>query len=95
MIVEINPQIVKRITIEPLSSLIESLTYDQSDYTLSVKYKSGTRKGSTHKYTQISLQSFLKLLESESIGKSVLALAKNARDLEQHGYSMSKPLFDF
>ncbi len=95
MIIEVNPRLVRKISIEPLSSLIENLTYDQSTYTLSVKYKSGSRKGKTHEYSQISFESFMRLLESESIGRAVLSLAKKSKDMEQHGYPVGKPVLDF
>ena len=95
MKIEVNPTLVRRIIIEPLSSLIEKLTYDQSSYILYVKYKSGSRKGRTHEYPQVSLESFMRILESESVGRAVVSLAKRSKELEQHDYPVGKPTLYF
>ncbi len=65
---------VLNLRITPTSSLVEFMEYDKTKQELLVKFKRGKHKGKERKYFNISNGAFIKVLESESVGKSLLKL---------------------
>lgn len=70
---------VLNLRVTPDSSLVEFLEYDQRRKEMLVKYKRGKYKGMEKKYFDISKNSFMIILNSDSIGKSLIRLVQNKK----------------
>lgn len=65
---------VIRLSVEVDSSVIESIEYNGISHVLDVKYKRGKYKGRTKHYTGVAHDTFLEILNAESIGRTILSL---------------------
>ena len=81
---------VLNLRVTPASSLVEFLEYDQHKRELLVKFKRGKYKGKQRRYADISKQSFMQLLDAESVGKSLLRLIANKKGVAVRPSILSK-----
>jgi len=75
---------VLNLRITPASSLIEFLEYNNSSRELVVKFKRGKYKGKERKYSDISSQAFEQVMESESVGKSIIKLIEGKKGVAKN-----------
>ena len=81
---------VLNLRVTPASSLVEFLEYDQRKKELLVKFKRGKYKGKQRRYADVSKNSFMQLLDSESIGKSLLRLIKDKKGMSANPSILAK-----
>jgi len=70
---------VLNLRVTPDSTLVEFLEYDQRKKEMLVKFKRGKYKGMERRYIDIPKGDFMEVLESESVGKSLLKLIKDKK----------------
>lgn len=74
---------VLNLRVTPSSTLIEFLEYDQLRKEMLVKFKRGKYKGMERRYFDISNSAFMEVLNSESVGKSLLKVIKDKKGVCQ------------
>ncbi len=74
---------VLNLRVVPSSTLIEFLEYDQQKKELLVKFKRGKYKGKKRRYFDISNKAFMQILDSESVGKSLIRIVQNKKGISQ------------
>lgn len=74
---------VLNLRVTPSSTLIEFLEYDQQKKELLVKFKRGKYKGRLRRYFDVSNNAFMQILNSDSVGKSLLRVIKNKKSISQ------------
>ncbi len=81
---------VLNLRVTPSSTLIEFLEYDQQKQEMLVKYKRGKYKGMERRYFDIPKTAFMSVLDSESVGKSLLKLVKDKKGVCKKRTILSK-----
>ena len=74
---------VLNLSVTPSSTLIEFLEYDQQKRELLVKFKRGKYKGRLRRYFDVSNNAFMQILDSESVGKTLLKVISNKKGVSQ------------
>ncbi|MGB3469071.1 MAG: hypothetical protein WBA74_27545 [Cyclobacteriaceae bacterium] len=72
---------VLNLRVTPNSTLIEFLEYDQRKKEMLVKYKRGKYKGMEKRYFDISKNGFMNILNSDSVGRSLIRLVQNKKSI--------------
>jgi len=77
MIVNIETDVLRKITVEVKSSLIDYLEYSKDNCLLKVKFKHGKHKGKIRSYEEVSPEQFFNILTAESVGKALIKLLES------------------
>ena len=81
MHVNLHTEKMKKIKVDVFSSMVDFIEYSQNNNILLVKFKKGKYKGKIRSYDSVTPSQFFQILESDSVGRSVLKFAEKRRML--------------